>query len=169
MRRHAQKRKWNCSGWTEHFLSRFQKCVHSILKTFILLSPGCQQSAIFISNDTVFILGFWYDGSILHLIKMTGLFSVWKYWRSKDRQLSTGPLLPRDCFFSSSACKRMDSDGKRTARGGEAISRGRGTIMDNLPASTLSGYFRRSHHVALKAVFYCTVCRAWGLCNNMLL
>lgn len=83
----------------KHFLSRFQWCVHSILKTFLFyFHPGCRQSATFISKYTVFILGFWYDGSICHLIKTTSLFSVWKYWRSTDRQLSTGPLLPRDCF-----------------------------------------------------------------------
>lgn len=99
-----QKRKWSCPGCTKHFLSGFQKCVHNLLQTFILLFPGCRQSIIVTSIYIVFILGFWYDGSMFHLIKMTSLFSVWKYcmevnrssafhWSSPPQRLFSHPVL----------------------------------------------------------------------------
>lgn len=53
----------------------------------------------------------------------------------------------------------MGSDGKLAEK--KAFPHGHRAVMDNLAASTHSSYFRRSHQVALKAVFYFRVTRAW--------
>lgn len=71
------------------------------------------------------------------------------HWSSPPQRLFSHPVLVKGWIVME-----KEQGGEKT------ISRGRGTVMDNLPASTLSGYFRRSHHEALKAVFYCTGCRA---------
>lgn len=66
--------------------------------------------------------------------------------------------------------KGMGGDGKLAEK---PIPHGHRAVMDNLAASACSSYFKRSHPVALKAVFYSRVTKAltpfWGLHNNMLL
>lgn len=78
-------------------------------------------------------------------------------------EISNGPFLPKAqfTFFFSHSTLQGWAVMENWLKKKKAFPHGHRAVMDNLAASTLSSYFRRSHQVASKAVLYSRAARAW--------